>query len=111
MPLRARNGFDNSLSNPRAAPGPCDTHEVGAPWRSISAKAKSAGKYKGRKPIAPSDSSRSYGLPPRAPRRPTLPVNSAWGRPPCIESWRVSKGQRLRTDKRLDHHFVSKEEI
>ena len=75
------------------------------------AKAKSAGKYKGRKPIAAERRQESYGLPPRAPRRPALPVNSAWGRPPCIGSWRVSKGQRLRPDKRLGHHFVSKEEI
>jgi DNA invertase Pin-like site-specific DNA recombinase len=62
-------------------------------------------------PLLPSDSSRSHGLPPRAPLRPALPVNSAWERPPCIESWRVSKGHRLRPDKRLGHHFVSKEEI
>ena len=75
------------------------------------AKAKSAGKYKGRKPIAPERQQHVLQLPPRVPLRQVLPVNSAWGRPPCIESWRVSKGQRLRPDKRLGHHFVSKEEI
>lgn len=75
------------------------------------AKAKSAGKYKGRKPIAPSDSSRSYGLPPRAPRRPTLPVNSAWGGHRVSNPGGCQRVNGCVTDKRLGHHFVSKEEI
>ena len=60
------------------------------------AKAKSAGKYKGRKPIAPERQQQVVRLAAEGATKTNTASQLSMGRPPCIESWRVSKSQRLR---------------
>ena len=60
------------------------------------AKAKSAGKYKGRKPIAPERQQQVVRLAAEGATKTNTASQLSMGRPPCIESRRVSKGQRLR---------------
>jgi DNA invertase Pin-like site-specific DNA recombinase len=47
----------------------------------------------------------------QTPRRPTLPVNSAWGGHRVSNPGGCQRVNGCVTDKRLGHHFVSKEEI
>jgi hypothetical protein len=66
----------------------------------LIAKAKSAGKYKGRKPIAPKRQQHVLRLAAHGATKTSLPVNSALVMPLCIEFWRLPKSDVLRYDKR-----------
>jgi len=76
------------------------------PQREGIAKAKSAGKYKGRKPIAPERRQNVLRLAAEGDTKISMPVNSALVKPPCIEFWRLPKSDVLRHEKRLTGLFV-----